>query len=310
MKHAIQNVLLCGVLAAYVCLVASGHAAEDQTAAQPDSQSEPPVTESGAKSADEVAKELANPNNSLASLTFRNQFRWYEGDLPGADNQSNYTLLFQPSFPFSLGETASGGKANLFIRPAIPFMVDQPTYDTSRQTFDGVTAIGDIGFDIGRGVTERNGLIKFVGMVGQLPTATDSDVASKELLLGPEFSLAKFEKWGVYGIFASHMWDVTGWGDESVSVSSPRPVLVLLPGGGWSVGTAPIMNYDWDSSEWTVPLNLSISKTVIIGKTPWRFGLEANYYVERPDAFGPEWMIGINITPVVPNFVESWVKGH
>ena len=78
------------------------------------------------KSADEVAKELANPNNSLASLTFKNQYRWYTGDLPDADDQSNYTLLFQPVFPFSMGTSASGGKGNLFVRPAFPILFDQP----------------------------------------------------------------------------------------------------------------------------------------------------------------------------------------
>ena len=109
------------------------------------------------KSADEVAKALANPNNSLASLTLKNQFRWYTGDLPNADDQSNYTLLFQPVFPFSLAPTASGGKANLFIRPAIPLLVDQPVFDAQSMDFSGVTALGDIGFDIGIGVTEKSG---------------------------------------------------------------------------------------------------------------------------------------------------------
>jgi hypothetical protein len=41
------------------------------------------------KSAEEVARELANPNNSLASLTFKNQYRLYTGDLPNADDQDN-----------------------------------------------------------------------------------------------------------------------------------------------------------------------------------------------------------------------------
>ena len=36
------------------------------------------------KSADELAKELNNPNNDVAKLTFKFQYRWYEGDLPGA----------------------------------------------------------------------------------------------------------------------------------------------------------------------------------------------------------------------------------
>ena len=30
------------------------------------------------KSVDEVARELANPNNSLATLRFKNQYRWYK----------------------------------------------------------------------------------------------------------------------------------------------------------------------------------------------------------------------------------------
>lgn len=183
----LRGVLLITIsLTAYGYLAVSAYAAENEKTPPPGGPSEPATADSGAKSANEIAKELANPNNSLASLMFKNHFRWYTGNLPGADDQSNYTRLFQPSFPFSLGKTASGGKANLFIRPAIPLLVDQPTFDTDDLDFDGVTAVGDIGFDIGRGVSERNGWIWFVGMVGRLPTATDSDVAGKQLLLGPE----------------------------------------------------------------------------------------------------------------------------
>jgi hypothetical protein len=31
------------------------------------------------KSVDEVARELANPNSSLATLRFKNQYRWVQG---------------------------------------------------------------------------------------------------------------------------------------------------------------------------------------------------------------------------------------
>jgi len=34
-----------------------------------------------------------------------------------------------------------------------------------------------------------------------------------------------------------------------------------------------------------------------------------NYYVDQPSAFGPQWMIGLNITPVVPNFINNWIRG-
>jgi hypothetical protein len=266
------------------------------------------------KSAEEIAKELANPNNSLASLTFKNQFRWYKGDLPGADDQSNYTLLFQPVFPFPLAPTASGGKPNVFVRPAIPLLVDQPVPKPAGGTldWDGTTAIGDIGFDLAYGVTEKNGLLWAVGMVGTLPTATDSDVAGKQWRLGPELLFAKMEKWGLYGLFPSHQWDVAGWGegkDKAYSTSQLQAFLKFLPGGGWSVGSLPIMNYDWKAEEWTVPLNLDVSKTVKWGNTPVKLEVELNYYVEQPDPFGPEWMVGFNVTPVVPNFINNWIRG-
>ena len=278
--------------------------------AHPSPAAEPAAPASKEKSADEVARELANPNNSLASLTFKNQFRWYTGDLPHADDQSNYTLLFQPVFPFKLEPTASGAKATLFIRPAFPILFDQPTFDPGKLDFDGTTALGDIGFDIGYGVTEKSGLLWAFGMVGTLPTATDSDVAGKQLRLGPEALIAKFEKWGLYGIFPSHQWDVTGWSDAAYSNTQIQLLFRVLPGGGWSVGSVPIMNYDWKNEDWTIPLNLAVSKTTHIGSTPLKIELELNYYIEQPDAFGPEWMIGLNITPVVPNVIEGWIRGR
>jgi len=262
------------------------------------------------KSADEIAKELANPNNSLASLTFKNQYRWYTGDLPGADDQDNYTLLFQPVFPFTLSPTASGGKANLFVRPAFPILFEQPVpvLGSSGLDYDDVSALGDIGFDIGYGVTEKTGLLWAFGMVGTLPTATDSAVAGKQLRLGPEALIAKFYKWGLWGLFPSHQWDVSGWDDTTYSTSQLQLFLKFLPGGGWSVGTTPIMNYNWESEEWTVPLNLAVSKTVMFGSTPVKLEVEINYYVDQPDSFGPEWMIGFNITPVVTNFIDKWIR--
>jgi hypothetical protein len=85
--------------------------------------------------------------------------------------------------------------------------------------------------------------------------------------------------------------------------------LKFLPGGGWSYGSAPIMNYDWKSKEWTIPLNFTVDKTVMLGKMPLKIGLDLNYYVEQPDLFGPEWMIGLSFTPVVPNFIERLIRG-
>ncbi len=48
----------------------------------------------GRTSAEDVARELANPNTPLASLNFKLQFRTFKGDLPKAGHQDSTTLLF------------------------------------------------------------------------------------------------------------------------------------------------------------------------------------------------------------------------
>jgi hypothetical protein len=81
-----------------------------------------------------------------------------------------------------------------------------------------------------------------------------------------------------------------------------------LPGGGWNVGSVPIMTYDHNTNDWTIPINLQFGKTIIAGGRPWKQGMELNYYVEQPDPFGPEWMLGLNVTPVVKNRIAGWFK--
>jgi hypothetical protein len=33
-----------------------------------------------------------------------------------------------------------------------------------------------------------------------------------------------------------------------------------------------------------------------------------NYCVRQRDAFGPRWMIALNITPMVPSFINNWIQ--
>lgn len=264
------------------------------------------------KSADELAKELTNPNNSIAKLTFKNQYRWYTGDLPGADDQDNYTLLFQPVFPFSL--PSSGDEKNvLFFRPAFPMLFNQPVPGVANGQidWDDVTALGDTVFDLAYGRTYKSGLLWALGIVGTLPSATDSDVAGKQWRGGPEAVLAHINKWGLLGAFPSHQWDIDGWsdGDDDYSTSQLQLFAIHTAGGGWTYGTQPILSYDWESEEWTVPLEVYVSKTTMLGKMPIKYELQVDYYIEQPDAFGPEWLVSFNIIPIVPNFIEKWIKG-
>jgi hypothetical protein len=254
----------------------------------------------GALSAEQAAKELANPNTSLASLNFKNTFTFYEGDLPDADSQVGYTLLFQPAFPFPINSSDK-----IIFRPAIPFQFSQPVFNAGAVDFHDKAGIGDIGFDLIYAKSGDDGLLLGVGIVGTIPTASHSELGGGRWLVGPEFFLGKISEQSVIGIFPSHQWDVAGWGDESVSITSIQPILTYLPGGGWSVGTAPTLKYDWIDEQWTVPINLNVGKTVTVDSTVWKIGVEVNYFVENSDAFAPEWTVLLNLTPVVENFLAG-----
>jgi hypothetical protein len=251
-------------------------------------------------SANAVAQKLANPNSDLAKLTFKNEMYWFDGKLPGADKHG-FGTLFQPSFPISLNDGYM-----IFARPAIPIIYEGPVYNSQTGSFQEKAGLGDMGFDLSYGHSSASGNIWSVGITGSLPTATKSELGNGQVSLGPELFIAKKTQTYIVGIFPSHQWDVAGWGETPINQTSIQPLALVLPGNAWIYGTNPTMTYDWETDQWTVPINVTVAKTIIIGETPWRFGVEVNYYTERSDAFGPRWMLGFNVTPVVRNVIADW----
>jgi hypothetical protein len=144
------------------------------------------------------------------------------------------------------------------------------------------------------------------GVVVSLPTATDDALGTDRYSLGPEFMIGKLSKKYVLGMFPSHLWDVGGSGNADVNVTNLQLFGTYLPGGGWNVGTSPILSYDHNSDQWTIPLNFTFGKTVIWNGRPWKLSAEINYFIESSDAFGPEWFIGFNVAPVVENVLARW----
>ena len=254
-------------------------------------------------STDELAKELANPNTALATLNLKNQFTSYEGDLPGADDQDNVSWLFQPILPFVRDD---GSK--IIFRPAIPIFLDRPRFDANAGSFDEASGLGDIAFDLAYAPSlEDPGQLLAYGVFGSMPTASD-DLGTDRWTLGPELLVGRLNPKFIYGLLANHQWDFAGSGDADISTTTLNILSVYLPGGGWNTGSSPAITYDWKSEQWTVPLQASIGKTVVIGGRPWKFSFEANYYVEKADAFGPDWQISFNIGPVVKNAMADWFK--
>ena len=58
----------------------------------------------------------------------------------------------------------------------------------------------------------------------------------------------------------------------------------------------------------TLPIGLGITKTIRIGRMPVKLRLEPQYSIIRPDDYGTEWNIRLQITPVLP--VEIVICRH
>ncbi|MDW3221462.1 MAG: hypothetical protein R8G34_01010 [Paracoccaceae bacterium] len=244
---------------------------------------------------DELAKELANPGAANATLNFKFEYRTFDGDLPGANDQDSFTATFQPVFPFVL---PNGN--NLIFRPAIPYVFGQPAFDTGTGRFAEDDALGDIPFDL-LYAGSRDGWTFGAGLVGAIPTG--SNVSSDNWLLGPSALAVKTEDWGVWGVFPFHNQKVGGSGPD-VSITSLQYFLFYGLGDGWQVGTGPTITYDWEAESddaWTVPFGVQVAKTTAIGKQLVKLnaGIEKN--VVSPDAFASDWKVTFTFSPVISN---------
>jgi hypothetical protein len=257
------------------------------------------------KTADEIAKELANPAGSLASLNFNFQYTEFKGDLPDSRDQESMSMIFQPVFPFPVGDT---GKRIIF-RPAITVAYKQPVFDAGDRDFDNeYTNLADTTFDLVYAgttmTTKQTGYLWGLGLAGTLPTATDNDLAGDQWRFGPEVFGGVIRKWGLVGALVSNQWNTAGSNDSAYSVLTAQYFYAYGLGKGWQIAASPIVTYDWhaDSDEaLTLPLGIGVAKTTLVGSMPFKFQLQIQKFVEQPDSFGPDWLVKFTVTPVIKN---------
>lgn len=258
------------------------------------------------KSADEVAKELANPAGSLASLNFNLQYTEFTGDLPGADNQKTTALTFQPVFPFPLGP--KGRK--IIVRPLLSVSFDQPVFNLATVDFEHEDPnLVDTTFDLvyaGTHMTSKHdGFLWGIGMAGTFPTATDDDLAGDQWRLGPEVFGGIIRTWGIVGALVANQWNIGGSNDTDFSTLTAQYFYAIGLGNGWQLASSPVLSYDWEADDnddaWTVPVGFGVAKTTQLGNTTWKFQFQVQKYVVQPDPFGPDWLVKFTITPVIKN---------
>jgi hypothetical protein len=240
-----------------------------------------------ADDAAEIAKKLNNPVASMISVPIQNN--WDFGIGPA--NAMRYTANIQPVIPLSLSKDW-----NLITRTIVPVIYAESPVAGGDDKF----GLGDItqSFFLSPNAPV-GGWVLAAGPVALWPVATDSALGTGKWGVGPSVLALKQEKGWTVGLLANHIWSYAGWGDESVSSTFLQPFV----GYTTKTQTTFLLNtestYNWNESQWTVPVNALVSQLVKFGKLPVQFQFGGRYYVEAPSG-GPDWGLRFMVTFVLP----------
>ena len=202
----------------------------------------------------ELAKELSNPVAALISVPFEYK---YDQNVGPNDTGTQRTLVVKPVIPFSLNEDW-----NLISRTIIPYVsLDDVTPGSSN------SGLGDIqqSFFFSPKKPTAGGVIWGVGPILQIPTSSSNGLGRNEWGAGiTGLALIQPGPW-TFGLLASHTWDVGG-ADVDQSDTFIQPFLNYTTPNAWTFVLNTESTYDWEASEWSVPINATVKKLVKIGE--------------------------------------------
>jgi hypothetical protein len=133
-----------------------------------------------------------------------------------------------------------------------------------------------------------------------IPTATAALLGSEKFGFGPTAVLLKQEHGWTYGALVNQIWSVAGNEHRNyVSSTFLQPFLAYTTNKQTTFTLNTESSYDWNHSQWTVPINLMVAQLVKIGKMPIQFQVGGKYYADGPST-APDWGIRFNVTLLFP----------
>ncbi|MFI5316378.1 MAG: transporter [Myxococcota bacterium] len=249
------------------------------------------VTARADDQSEDLAKKLNNPIANLISVPFQENVDFGMGP---SDHGVKSTLNIQPVIPISLGSDW-----NVISRTILPV-----TYLSD----DVNPAIGD---QFGLADTTQSfffspkepGPAKLIWGVGPaflLPTATRGVLGTERWAAGPTAVLLRQDGPVTAGMLVNHLWSFAGNKNRSqVSQTFFQPFVSYTTHTATSFTVNLESSYDWQSSQWTIPANFTVSQVLKLGPQIISVQLGYRTYISAPQ-YGPDWGLRLAVVLLFP----------
>lgn len=266
--HTVQALRACAASSAIALFTPASHAQADE----------------------DLAKKLSNPVAALISVPLQLN---YDHRI-GPDGQGHrYTLNFQPVVPIQLNT-----QWNLISRTIVPVISQRGVVGDSSQT-----GLGDItqSFFFSPREPTAGGTIWGAGPVILLPSGSEPELSARKWGLGPTIVLLQQDSGWTYGALANHIWGFGGVSTRpGVSTTFLQPFVSYTTGTAWTYGINAESTYDWKRSQWSVPVNLTVSKLLRFGGQPLSIGAGLRYWAQSPEQGPDGWGGRLVVTWLFP----------
>lgn len=233
-----------------------------------------------------LSQQLANPIANLASVPI--QYNTLFG--AGLDKKGILSVLdIQPIIPIKLNDDW-----NLITRTIFPIAATNNILNG----LGDARGLGDtqMSLFVSPETAGPGGLIWGIGTVINIPTATDPLLGTREWGAGPTaVALVQKGNWTV-GVLANQMWTFDG---NAINRSFIQPWVTYELHDGWSVSATSQTSYNWNTDEWTVPLNVGVAKLFNVGAQPIQFQVGGVYMLDAPTG-APRWGVQTTLTLLFP----------